>query len=588
MKLPPANLNHLWASLIVEELVRNGVDTFCLAPGSRCTPLTVAVAENPGAKASIHYDERGVAFHALGYGRATGRPAVVVTTSGTAVPNAMPAVVEAAADHVPLLVLTADRPPELRDSAANQTIDQAKIFGGYARWFVDLPCPDLQIPPEMVLTTIDQAVYRSRVPCAGPVHVNCMFREPLAPEPGREDFRDCLATAGSGAWLACETPYTEYVIPERRVDSNALEDAAKVLGGAKRGLALVGGLKNEAERMAAGRLLEKLQWPVCADITSGLRMGGPSGLVMGFNDVLVQSRFLSEGGLPDTVLHLGGRLVSKHVAAYVSRSRPKAHIVITGHPERQDPGHEVTLRMEGDIDGVCSDLAGRLGKQEISTWLASWQHAAGAVKKVFERFVMDADDLNEPIIAFLISQHIPPDHDLFLAGSMPVRNMDAFADVSGPSALVGANRGASGVDGTIASAAGFARGRRRPVTLLAGDLAFLHDLNSLNYLREADHPVVVVVINNNGGGIFSFLPIARFEQVFEKYFVAPHDLTFNHAANMYNLPFYHPNNRQEFIRDYQTALNANRSAIVEVRLDRQQNFARHSRLVEDMLQALDH
>jgi 2-succinyl-5-enolpyruvyl-6-hydroxy-3-cyclohexene-1-carboxylate synthase len=586
MKLPPANLNHLWASLLVEELVRNGVDTFCLAPGSRCAPLTVAVAENPGAKATIHYDERGVAFHALGYGRATGRPAVVVTTSGTAVPNAMPAVVEAAMDHIPLLLLTADRPPELRDSAANQTVDQAKIFGGYARWFVDLPCPDEDISPEMVLTTIDQAVYRSCMAGAGPVHVNCMFREPLAPEPSRKDLRGCLTSVE--AWLRSKKPYTEYASSVRTVDSNNLKRAAGLLEGAKRGLAVVGGLKSASEGKAVCRFLEKLQWPVCADITSGLRMGGPSGLVMGFADILVQSRFLNKAGRPETVLHLGGRMVSKHVADYVSRGRPRAHILIAGHPERQDPHHEVTLRMEGDLDQVCSNLAGRLGKQENSPWLASWQQAAGAVKKVFERFVIDGDDLNEPIIAFLISQHIPSAHDLFLAGSMPVRNMDAFADVLGPSALVGANRGASGVDGTIASAAGFARGRRRPVILVAGDLAFLHDLNSLNYLREADHPVVVVVINNNGGGIFSFLPIARFEQVFEKYFVAPHDLTFNHAANMYNLPFYHPNNRQEFIRDYQTALNANRSAIVEVRLDRQRNFARHSRLVEDMLQALDH
>lgn len=585
MKLPPANLNHLWASIIVEELVRNGVDTFCLAPGSRCTPLTVAVAENPGAKASIHYDERGVAFHALGYGRATGRPAVVVTTSGTAVPNTMPAVVEAAADHVPLLLLTADRPPELRDSAANQTVDQTKIFGGYVRWFVDLPCPNQQIPLEMVLTTIDQAVYRSRIAFAGPVHVNCMFREPLAPEPQREDLRDYLASAA--IWLGSDKPYTGYVLPERTVDSNALKSVTRLLNSTKRGLVLIGGLKNASEREAVSRLVERLQWPVCADITSGFRMGGPSGLVMEFGDILVRSRLLEQARRPEMILHVGGRLVSKHVAAYVALSRPSAHILIAGHPERQDPGHEVTLRVEGDLSAVCSDLADRLGRDEASLWLASWQKAAGTAKKVFDRFAVEGEDLNEPVVAFLISQNIPSPHGLFLASSMPVRDMDLFADVLGPPVPVGANRGASGVDGTIACAAGFARGHQCPVTLLVGDLAFLHDLNSLNYLRETDQPVVAVVMNNNGGGIFSFLPIAGFEPVFEKYFVTPHDMTFEHVAAMFNLPFYHPKNRQEFLAHYQSALKARRSAIVEVRLDREKNFARHSQLVKDMLRALD-
>jgi 2-succinyl-5-enolpyruvyl-6-hydroxy-3-cyclohexene-1-carboxylate synthase len=585
VKLPPANLNSLWASLIVEEFVRNGIDHFCLAPGSRCTPLTVAIADNPNAKPSIHYDERGVAFHALGYGRATGRPAVVVTTSGTAVPNTMPAVVEAAMDHVPLVVLTADRPPELRGTAANQTIDQIKIFGDYVQWFAELPCPELQCPPPMVLTTIDQTVRRSCGAPGGPVHVNCMFREPLAPEPQQEDLGPYLASVG--AWLEHKKPYTTYALPKRISNPETQEAIVDRLQKSAQGLVVVGGLRNVAERDAVSYLIKRLQWPVCADITSGLRLGDTSGCVMGFADILVRSRLLAGDQRPDTILHVGGRVVSKHVASYIAVAEPSAYILIANHPDRQDPAHGVSLRVEGEVAEVCASLAARLERQEVSSGLALWQPAMSASKKAFERFAVQEKNLSEPLIASLISQNIPPDHGLFVASSMPVRDMDVFADVTGPAVPVGANRGASGVDGTVAAAAGFAEGLQRPVTLLVGDLALLHDLNSLNYLRHTNYPVVAVVINNNGGGIFSFLPIARFEQYYEKYFITPHDLTFEHGATMFGLSYYRPKDCQEFLSHYQEALREKRSAIVEVRLDREENYARHAYLVAEMLKAID-
>ena len=585
MSIPtPKNLNQLWASIIIEELVRNGIDYFCLAPGSRCTPLTVAIADNDRAKKSIHFDERGVAFHALGYGRATGRPAVVVTTSGTALPNTMPAVVESAMDHIPLILLTADRPPELRDSAANQTIDQTKIFGSYVRWFVDVPCPDRQVSQEVVLTTIDQAIYRCVGVSAGPVHVNCMFREPLVPETTNENFNGYLASTET--WLANGRPYTRYAPPERTTDSNTLEDIGVILDNTEQGLVVVGGLQNTSEQKAVFRLVKKLQWPVYADVTSGLRMGDSAGLVIGHCDALARSRHFAGAHQPEAVLHVGGRFVSKHVADFISSAKPAHYILIANHPDRQDPGHQVTLRIEGNIYNVCSHLTDRLKKRETSPWLASWQKARGAVEKILDHSFAAGDDLNEAIIARILSQNIPSRHGLFLASSMPVRDMDLFGHASGPQVPVGANRGASGVDGTIACASGFAQGLQRPVTVLIGDLAFLHDLNSLIYLRDSDHKVVAIVINNNGGGIFSFLPIARFSKYFEKYFVTPHGLTFEPVATMFDLSYFCPKNRHEFLRHYQKALKEERSAIVEVKIDRKKNYAQHVQLVEDMLNAL--
>lgn len=578
-------MNSLWARLLVEELIRSGTDYFCLAPGSRCTPLTVAVAENPKAKSVIHYDERGSAFHALGYARATGRPAVVVTTSGTAVANAWPAVVEAAMERIPLLLLTADRPPELRDSAANQTIDQVKIFGEYARWFTDLPCPSLRVPPEAVLTTVDQAVYRSCGATGGPVHMNCMFREPLAPEPQGENFNDYLLSVKS--WLTAGRPYTEYARQKRAADTAILEKLLELLDRTERGIAVVGRLSTQQDRTAVSDLIQKLGWPVCVDVTSGLRLGDASGNVIHHSDLLVSHDAFARTHRPELVLHLGGRMVSKKLAAFLSESNPSDYVLITDHPERQDPGHEVTFRVEADLGLFCLALAEKVGDRKESPWLVSWRESMDAVHEVLRQFARNGDDLNEPVLAHLISRNISPNHGLFLASSMPVRHMDLFADRRSAAVYVGANRGASGVDGTMATAAGFAAGLKRPVTLLIGDLAFLHDLNSLNYLSNAKYPVIAIVVNNNGGGIFSFLPIARFDQFFEKYFVTPHDLTFEQAAGMYGLVYYHPKTRQEFLSCYQQALDSEKSIILEVTTDRRENHDLHMKLARDMQAALE-
>jgi 2-succinyl-5-enolpyruvyl-6-hydroxy-3-cyclohexene-1-carboxylate synthase len=586
MKLPVQNLNSLWASLIVEELIRNGVDHFFLAPGYRCAPLAIAVCENPRAKSLIHYDERGLAFHALGFGRATGRPAAVINTSGTAVANGWPAMVEASMERVPLLFVTADRPPELRDTAANQTIDQVKIFGDHVRWFTDLPCPSLSIPPEMILTTVDQAVHRSRGVRGGPVHLNCMYRDPL--EPGQRDESPGPYLNAIKSWLSRQKPYTQYALPEMTCPQDAMENLLGLLEEqTSRGLVVVGRLRNDVERSAVSGLIQALGWPACVDVTSGLRLGSRSKHVVTQGDILVRHQAFAEKHRPDTVLHLGGGVVSKHIAAFTRNSEPAEYILITDHPERQDPGHEVTFRVEASMPGLCGVLQNKLSPGSDSSWTESWQKAAAAMQGVLEEFSQQEEELSEPACAYLLSRRIPPEHGLFLANSMPVRDMDLFGDSKGPAVRVEVNRGASGVDGTIATAAGFAEGLERPVTILMGDLAFLHDLNSLNLVRKSRYPIILVVINNDGGGIFSLLPIARFEPCFEKYFVAPHGLTFDPAADMYGLAYYQPKTLQEFVRAYDEAMAAGMSAVVEVKIDRYRNRDLHLGLIKKMHGALE-
>ena len=264
------NINNFWGYLLVEELVRNHVTQFLISPGSRSTPLTIAAAENPGAEKKVCLDERGAAFSALGYGRATGRSAALICTSGTAAANYYPALIEARQSQIPMIVLTSDRPPELQDSGANQTIDQSKMYQDYPVWFFELPCPALSIEPEMVLTTIDQAVYRSLYPVPGPVHLNIKFREPLEPssKPFPASYRGQIKK-----WQKSGIPYTAYNKPVLHSEEPELNQLAHLLNKTQRGILVTGQLPDQKAGKAIRNLAVKLRWPVFADITSGIRQG---------------------------------------------------------------------------------------------------------------------------------------------------------------------------------------------------------------------------------------------------------------------------------------------------------------------------
>lgn len=520
LSLESENINSLWGYLIVEELLRNGIDHFCISPGSRSAPLTVAAARHPDAHKIICHDERGAAFLALGYARATGRTAVLICTSGTALANYWPAVIEAAMDRLPMLILSADRPPESLDTGANQTIQQARMFGDYVKWQCELPCPSTEVSARMVLTTLNQAIHQSWTAPPGPVHLNCPFREPLAPEPlgVSADYLDSLSH-----WLQTRSPLTQYQRPIRTPDAIAVRALSKILRKTRRGLVAVGRLNTDRERSAVLRLLQRLRWPVHVDITSGLRLGAGDVPIIHYFDQLLLSPETRQSLQPDTLLHLGGSLVSKRFLEFSEQlSETTQYLLIDGHPFRHDPGHRVTLRMEADIVAASVALLATLEEREpdaLTQTLQAYSEAIGAT--IDETLAADPESLGEIAVARLIAERIPARQGLWLASSMPIRDMDMYGKPRAHTVRVGANRGASGIDGTLAAAVGFATGLRRPVTVLLGDLALLHDLNSLVLAHNSSAPLVIVVLNNNGGGIFSFLPIARFTDVFESYFAAP-------------------------------------------------------------------
>lgn len=579
------NRNRFWADLLVEELVRQGVGLFCLAPGSRSSPLVGAVAAHPHARHLVHVDERGTAYAALGWARATGRPACWVTTSGTAAANGLPALVEASVDGVPLIALTADRPAELRQTGANQTIPQPPLFAPYVRWAVDLPAPSADVDPAFVLTTAAQAAHRARTP-PGPVHLNVPFREPLAPDPDGwtppPDPQGVLAR-----YLAAEVPFTAY--EAARVPA-AAETLVERLASVERGVVVAGRLRTRAEGEAAARLARRLGWPLLPDVTSQVRLAAPEEACP-FFDLVLGSPVFRAAHRPEAVVYVGARATSKRLGVWLAETAPPLLVVVRNDPERLDPDHRVSHRVQADVAAWCDAVAAALPPRPPSAWTAAWRAASDAVGAALAAHPQLADPaapVSEPGTARAVARLLPAGHGLVLASSMPVRDADAFADPDGAGAPVAANRGASGIDGTVATAAGFARGLGRPATLLVGDLALLHDLNALALLRDADQPpVTVVAVNNDGGGIFHFLPIARHADLFEPFFGTPHGMDFAHAARQFGLAYACPPTQEAFAVAYAEAVASGHSTLLEVRTEREANRRLHADLLAAAVAAVE-
>ncbi len=563
----PENINHVWSALCIEECIRQGIRTFCIAPGSRSTPLTVAAVRHPQTDVRMMVDERGAAFHALGYARAAGDPAVLICSSGTAAANYFPAVIEAAQDMLPMLIFSADRPPELRDTGANQTVDQVHLFGHYTRPFKDIPPPTEDIPPGWIKRVVADAVNRSRRPYhAGPVHLNFMFREPLAPvkAPVSAEYVKAVKTCNNGKAAVLHASPATGALPEELTAS---------LTRINRGVIIAGRLQSLREAESVRKLAEHLGWPLLADITSGCRLKS-SPVLLPYADLLLNNASFAAFLKEKPILHFGGQWVSKRLMQTLQHHNGP-YWQITPFDKRIDPANAVTHKIITHIESASSQLIQQLPSRKPYD-ISPLKQKHQAISRILKTWDAETGEIDELFIARSVIRSKP--NALYIASSMPVRDMDMAAPPLDQPVPVAANRGASGIDGTIASAIGFSRGLKKPLTLLTGDLAFLHDMNSLMQLKDHPYPITIVLVNNRGGAIFNYLPIASFNHLLTPWFNTPHQYSFKAAAEQFGLSYTHVRNRPTLIDVLENVPSGHR--LIEVDINPEFNVQRHKDLYE--------
>nr|WP_256353380.1 2-succinyl-5-enolpyruvyl-6-hydroxy-3-cyclohexene-1-carboxylic-acid synthase [Aeromonas sp. sif2416] len=534
-----ATFNHVWSSLLLEELYRLGVRDLALASGSRSAPLTMAAAAHPGFRRHLHFDERGLGFMALGLAKGSNRPVAVIMTSGTAVANLWPAVAEAQLTGVPLIILSADRPPELIDNGANQAIQQQGIFGHYPVYQLNLPSPTPSIPAAFVLSSVDQALaQQARTP--GPVHFNCMYPEPLYPGDEYQEFADYLAPLGD--WLHSDKPWSPWQQAEQACPRQP--DWAALQG--KRGVIVAGRIQDPAEALAVAGLAERLGWPLLADLQSQIRFDSRNLIHMDL--ALNDHDFTAELARAEVLLQFGARLISKRLGQFIKQHPWQDYWLVDSQPARLDPDYRLRRRL------VCEPSAFTAAHPVNDQ--QPWHRLAERQQSATQQIRAACDRFSELGVCHRLGSLIQG--QLFVGNSMPARLMDMLGETGkGPSRVM-TNRGASGIDGLIASAYGFAQsieqGSDEPTTLLLGDLSALHDLNSLALLGKSSRPLVVILLNNDGGSIFRMLPVPTGDRLLETYYCLPHGLSFAHAAAMFGLAYHAPTTLAEFEQAYTTAL----------------------------------
>lgn len=555
-------LNMKWGYAIIDQLIQHKITHFCLSPGSRSTPLALAIADHPEAQHCVHFDERGTGYYALGLAKATGVPAVIVTTSGTATANLLPVLIEASQARIPLILLSADRPHELRDCGADQTCDQVKLFANHVRWHCDLSPPNPHLPERFLATTIAQAVYRATQHYPGPVHLNCPFREPLftlTPSP-----------------FEPMTP-TYYLPSTSTIASESLEQWATFFQNTPRGLLIAGALPASQKIASILKLASIMQWPILPDILSQLRRAPTSYEIIRYYDALLKIQ--ADSPLrPEFIIHIGDQLSSKTLSLWLKSLSPIPYLHIANHPSRQDPHHIVTHRIVSNPATFFESLFPLLEQRTRSHWLEAWKLPSEAIAHTLESQFSQISSLTEPGIAHSLSQYLSPDWALFLANSMPIRDANQFLFPNHPIGPIFGNRGVSGIDGNIATSIGIAQGAQKPTCAVLGDLSFLHDLNSLALLRQASYPVIFLIINNHGGALFSFLPIAQRKDVLEEFFAVSHPYHFQQAAELFQLPYFKPQNLKEWDSLAQELRNHPCSTIIEIETHRAENLHYHQEI----------
>jgi len=578
------NRSTLWGEILVSELAASGIDAVCLCPGSRSTPLTVAFANHPDIETYSHLDERSAAFFALGRARRTGRPTPIVSTSGTAGTNFHPAVLEASESRVPLLVLTADRPPELHDSGANQTTDQHKLYGDAVRWYRTLPEPEPE-PRKLrsLRVTASRAVNEATGTPPGPVHLNVPFRKPLEPVEIDGDVPEDLAVSSPLAREGRTGPFVETTSGQQTLDDATLDSLAGVVDDADRGLVVCGPTDSPApSRDALAAFVRATGFPVLADPLSGQRFGSQTTElpVCGGYDSYLDG---VDWPAPDVVFRFGASPTSKILRKYLANIETRQFVVDPAGGWREAEFTATDL-IEATPTPLFESLADRINSGGDSTYRERFEQAEyeywSIIDEACHETYFEGAILNEVV------EYCPDPATVFVSNSMPVRDLDRFGRPSNDDLTVLGNRGVSGIDGIVSTALGAGSATDDPLVLVLGDLAYYHDMNGLLALARCGVDATIVLINNDGGGIFHKLPIESFDPPFTEQFRTPHGLDFSPTGELYGFDFEQVESLEQLTVAFEAAVESPGTQVVAAQMDGERSHRFREQLHDRVLTAL--
>jgi 2-succinyl-5-enolpyruvyl-6-hydroxy-3-cyclohexene-1-carboxylate synthase len=577
----PTNANTALASAFAEELARCGLRHAVLSPGSRSTPLALALWRQPAIETTVIVDERSAAFFALGAAQATGVPVAILCTSGTAAANYHPAVCEADHSAIPLLVLTADRPPELRGIGAGQAVDQLKLYGESVRWFCEVGthgADDAGLLHFRATACRAFAAARGEMR-PGPVHLNFPLREPLAPlsEDGAVTATDPLALGGRG-----ERPLTAVTPIDMEPSQFLLDEVAKHIAEVEIGVIVAGRQLNSELREPLAHLARVAGYPILAEPTSQMRCGphDRSHVIAGYDLLLRDERFRGIAS-PDLVLRFGEMPTSKPLRSWLAESGAD-QIVVDPLGDWNEPTRRAAALLRADPTELASGWAARLGEDRPVP--AMWLQAEQAARDAVAAELNAAHELTEPGLQLALGDAYSDGELVYTASSMPIRDQEAFLPSADTDVTFLCNRGANGIDGLISSGIGAAHATGKPTTIVTGDLGLLHDLGGLAALRHVTTPVRIVVIDNDGGGIFHFLPQqeALDGDEFESLLGTPRGVDIAKAAALFDLSHH----KLDSLSNLPNALSEG-TGLIEARTDRRKNLDLHRRVTDRVASAIE-
>jgi len=559
--------NRCWSKVILETLVRQGVTHFCIAPGSRSTPLTLEAVRLQNANRALchtHFDERGLGFFALGIAKSTKKPVAVIVTSGTAAANLYPAIIEARQSYVNLIVLTADRPPELLECGANQAILQENMFADYPLANLNLPRPSQDYAASWLISKIEQACHKQAEE-AGVIHINVPFAEPLYDANAEEiDVHPWLAPVQR--WLSQNKSWTTYPEQHQEVLIHEHWDQWRT----KRGIIVAGRMPAE-QAMGIASWANTMGWVLLTDIQSGVEASLPYADIWLANQTVKQKMLQA-----DIVIQLGNRFISKRINQFLAEFKNE-YWIVDENPQAVDPYHHSHTRFVAKIHHWLRAHPPLRQK----TWLLE----ALALSKFCATFIEQqvGGNLNEASLAHHIERLLPNNGTLFLGNSLFVRLVDALTKL--PEGYpIHTNRGASGIDGLLATVAGIGIGSNQPVVALVGDTSALYDLNSLALFKKLTQPTILFIINNNGGAIFDMLPVDA--EVKDKFYRMPHHTEFSQVASMFDLKYARPYTWADLSAVLKQAYSRREATIIEIKVAPNDGSTIYKRLIDQISYAV--